>query len=137
MTTTHSVVIEKDYPYPPAKVWRALTEGPLLQQWLMKNDFQPNPGHNFQFRVDPVQGWDGVIHCKVVTVEEGKTLSYTWTTMGLDTVVTFTLTPTVSGTHLRMEHAGFPSDKDMSYKGATYGWTNFLGSLERVLNELN
>jgi uncharacterized protein YndB with AHSA1/START domain len=136
MTTTHSVVIEKDYAYPPEKVWKALSEGPLIQQWLMKNDFEPITGHAFQFRVDPVQGWNGIIDCKVVTVEPGKTLSYTWETMGLESVVTFTLTPTASGTHLRMEHAGFPSDKDAAYKGATYGWTNFLGSLDRVLSEL-
>ena len=102
----------------------------------MKNDFQPNPGHAFQFRVDPVQGWNGIIDCTVVTVEPGKILSYTWATMGLESVVTFTLTLTATGTHLRMEHAGFPSDKDMSYKGATYGWTNFLGNLGRVLLEL-
>jgi len=55
----------------------------------------------------------------------------------LESVVTFTLTPTEGGTHLRMEHTGFKSDQDAAYKGATYGWRNFLGNLERVVGEVN
>jgi uncharacterized protein YndB with AHSA1/START domain len=135
-TSTRSVVIEREFPHPPAKVWRALTEGPLLEQWLMKNDFQPVAGHSFSFRMEPMPQWDGVIGCKVLAVDPLKTISYTWGALGLESVVTFTLTPTDAGTHLQMEHSGFGSDQDAAYKGAKYGWQGFVGKLERLVAEL-
>jgi len=133
---THTVVVERELPHPPQKIWRALTESSLLQQWLMPNDFQPFAGHAFQFRMDPMPGWNGIIDCKVLSVEAPHRLSYTWSSMGLDTVVTFTLQPTSTGTHLRMEQSGFASDKDANYRGATYGWDSFLTRLESVLDSL-
>jgi len=131
--STHSVVIERDLPHPPEKIWRALTQSNLIQQWLMENDFEPTLGHKFSLRMPPVQGWNGVIDGEVLAVEPLRLLSYTWASMGLPTTVTFTLTPTPTGTHLRMEQSGFPSTDSASYKGATYGWNNFLGKLEQVV----
>jgi uncharacterized protein YndB with AHSA1/START domain len=135
MTTaaTRSVVIEKELPHPPQKIWRALTEGPLIQEWLMENDFQPAVGHAFTLRMKPMPGWNGIIECQVLAMEPCKTLSYTWGTLGLGTVVTFTLTPTDTGTHLRVEQSGFGPDREANYKGAQYGWQNFIGNLERVV----
>lgn len=130
---TRSVIIEREFPHPPEKVWRALTESSLMEQWLMKNDFQPVVDHSFTLRADPVPNWNGVIACKVVAAEPCKTLSYTWGTLGTATVVTFTLTPTDTGTHLRMEHSGFRADQEANYKGANYGWQKFLGKLEGVV----
>jgi uncharacterized protein YndB with AHSA1/START domain len=135
-TETHTVVVEREMPYPAEKVWRALTQGPLIKEWLMDNDFQPVAGHKFKFRSTPVQGWDGIIDCEVVVVEPNKKLSYTWTTMGLATVVVFTLAASNSGTKVRMEQSGFRSDRDAAFKGATYGWQKFIGNLERVVGGL-
>jgi len=126
-------VIERVFPHPPEKLWRALTESPLLAQWLMNNDFEPAVGRRFQFRADPVPNWNGVIDCEVLIVDPLKQLSYSWSSLGLDSVVLFTLTPAEGGTHLRMEHSGFRPDQEMAYKGANYGWQKFFGSLERVL----
>lgn len=138
MTTpeTRSVIVEKDLPHQPGKVWRALTESALIEQWLMKNDFQPVVERPFQLRMDPVTGWNGVIDCQVLSMDEGKSLSYTWGTLGTETVVTFTLTPTDTGTHLRVEQSGFGKDQEANYKGAFYGWQKFLGGLERVVDGL-
>ena len=135
MTTpdTRSVIVEKEFPHPPEKVWRALTESSLIEQWLMKNDFQPAAGHPFTLRADPVPNWNGVIDCQVLAVEPGRTLSYTWGTLGLGSVVTFTLTPTGSGTHVRVEQSGFRPDQEAAYKGAQWGWQKFIGGLERVV----
>jgi len=133
---TRTVVIEREFPHAPEKLWRALTEGPLITQWLMKNDFEPEVGRKFQLRSDPVPNWNGIIDCKVLVVEPQKRLSYSWGTMGLESVVLFTLTPAAGGTRLRMEHSGFPVDQDAAYKGATYGWQRFLGELEKVVAEL-
>jgi uncharacterized protein YndB with AHSA1/START domain len=139
MTTaspTHSLVLEREMPHRPEKVWRALTEGKLVDDWLMKNDFQPIVGHKFQFRSTPVPNWDGIIEGKVLAVEPNTRLAYTWASMGMESVVTWTLTPTPSGTHVRMEHSGFPSQDGPNYKGAKYGWTNFIGKLEQVVGGL-
>src|SRR3984885_9884024 len=135
-TATRTLVIEREMPHPPEKVWRALTQGPLIEEWLMKNDFQPIVGHKFNFRSTPVPNWNGVIDCEVLVVEPNSRLSYSWGTLGLGSVVTWTLTPTQGGTHVRMEQSGFGPEQDAAYKGATYGWNKFIGNLERVVAKL-
>jgi len=132
-TTTRSLVIERELPYPPEKIWRALTEGALIKEWLMDNDFQPVVSHRFQFRATPVPNWNGLIDGEVQVVEANKKLSYSWGALGLGSVVAWTLTPTKTGTLLRMEHSGFGPDQDAAYKGANYGWQKFIGNLERVV----
>jgi uncharacterized protein YndB with AHSA1/START domain len=134
--STRTVVIERVFPHPPAKLWRALTESTLLAQWLMNNDFEPVPGRKFQFRADPVPNWSGIIDCEVLIVDPLKQLSYSWGAMGLGSVVLFTLTPEDGGTHVRMEHSGFRPDQQAAYKGATYGWQKFFGNLEKVVGGL-
>ena len=135
--TTDTVVIERTFRRSPETLWRALTESRLLAEWLMKNDFEPLAGRKFQFRADPVQRWDGVIECEVLIVEPLKQLSYRWSSLGLESVVLFTLTPVEGGTHLRLQHTGFGPDQRAAYKGATYGWQKFLGNLERVVEKEN
>ncbi|MGC2371062.1 MAG: SRPBCC domain-containing protein, partial [Candidatus Sulfotelmatobacter sp.] len=103
VTETLSVVVEREIPYPPEKIWRALTQPHLIAEWLMKNDFNADVGHRFNLRGD----WGGVLDCEVLAVEPNKTLSYTWNhthddaAFNLTSVVTFTLTPKGTGTHLR------------------------------------
>jgi uncharacterized protein YndB with AHSA1/START domain len=127
-TETLSVVIEREVAAPPEKIWRALTEPHLIADWLMKNDFQPVVAHRFQLRAD----W-GAVDCVVVALEPNKTLSYTWAAYGLDSVVTWTLTPTGAGTRLRMEQSGFRPDQRQAYQGAQAGWRQFLDTLEQVV----
>jgi uncharacterized protein YndB with AHSA1/START domain len=133
MTTTRSVVIERELPHPPEKVWRALTEGPLIKEWLMDNDFQPVVGHTYNFRSTPVPNWNGIIDSEVLVVEPNKKLSYSWSSLGLESVVVWTLAATEGGTLVRMEHSGFGPNQEAAYKGASYGWTKFIGNLERVV----
>jgi uncharacterized protein YndB with AHSA1/START domain len=135
-----SVVVERVFAHPPEKVWRALTEGQLIEEWLMKNDFQPVVGHRFTLRATPTPHWSGVVECEVLVVEPARVLSYSWegsggeeAAGGLKSVVTWTLTPTDGGVHLRMEQTGFGSEESANYKGATYGWQRFVGGLERVV----
>ncbi|MEO7111884.1 MAG: SRPBCC domain-containing protein [Polyangiaceae bacterium] len=133
MTATATLVIEKELPHPPEKIWRALTQGSLVKEWLLDNDFEPVVGRKFNFRSTPMPKWDGVIACEVLIVEANKKLSYTWNALGLESVVVFTLSATSSGTLVRMEQSGFRSEKDAAYQGASYGWQKFLGGLERVV----
>ena len=119
-------------PYPPEKIWRALTQPQLIEEWLMKNDFKPVVDHRFNLRAD----W-GAVDCQVLAVEPNKTLSYTWAAYGLESVVTWTLTPTSTGTHLRMEQSGFRPDQQQAYQGAKGGWRQFFAALEQLLARTN
>src|ERR1700738_973144 len=132
-TETRSVVVEREVPFPPEKIWRALTQPHLIEEWLMKTDFKPVVDHRFNLRAD----W-GAVACQVLAVEPNKALSYTWNVTrddmaGLKSVVTWTLTPTSTGTHLRMEQSGFRPDQQQAYQGAKYGWQKFFADLEQVL----
>ncbi|WP_421935046.1 SRPBCC family protein [Phenylobacterium sp.] len=125
---TLSVTVEREVAFPPEKVWRALTQPHLIAEWLMKNDFKPVVGHSFSLSAE----W-GAVDCRVETVEANRALSYTWDGLGLESVVTWTLTPTSTGTRLRMEQVGFRPDQQMAYRGATAGWPRFFDNLEQVL----
>lgn len=125
---TRSVVVEREMPFPPDRIWRALTQPHLIEAWLMKNDFKPVLDHRFHLRAD----W-GAVDCQVLEVEPNRTLSYSWAAYGLESVVTWTLTPTGTGTHLRMEQSGFRPDQQQAYQGAKGGWPQFLAKLEQVL----
>lgn len=126
---TRTVLVERDLPFPAEKVWRALTQPHLLEAWLMKTDFAPVKDHAFQFHGD----W-GAVDCRVLEIEPQKSVSYTWAAMGLESIVTWTLTPTATGTHLRLEQTGFQPDQEQAYRGAQQGWTHrFLPKLEDVL----
>ncbi len=128
---TRAVVIERELPHPPEKIWRALTQPEPIAEWLMKNDFKPVRGHRFDLRAD----W-GTVDCEVLEVEPNKLLSYTWASYDLKSVVTWTLTATRTGTRLRMEQSGFPPDRPQYYQGAQSGWPRFLAALEQVLARL-
>jgi uncharacterized protein YndB with AHSA1/START domain len=138
-TETRSVVVEREFPFPPEKLWRALTQPHLIEEWLMKNDFKPVVGHSFNLR----GGWGGVLDCEVLAVEPDKSLAYTWNfahedaAYDLKSVVTFTLTPTGAGTHLRMEQSGFRPSQKQAYGGAMSGWREFLDKLDQVLARMD
>ena len=134
-TETRSVVVEREIGHPPEKIWRALTQPHLIEEWLMKNDFKPVIGHHFELRGE----WGGVLDCEVLAVEPHKTLSYTWNfahddaAYDLRSVVTFTLTPSRMGTHLRMEQSGFRPNQKQAYGGAKVGWQQFFAKLEQIV----
>jgi len=136
---TRSVVVEREISHPPERIWRALTQPHLIAEWLMKNDFMPVVGHRFKLRGE----WGGVLDCEVLAVEPNNTLSYTWNFMhddaayNLKSVVTFTLTPTGTGTLLRMEQVGFRPDQKQAFGGAKAGWQGFLANLEQVLTRID
>jgi uncharacterized protein YndB with AHSA1/START domain len=132
---TRSVVVEREFPFPPEKLWRALTQPHLIQEWLMKNDFKPVVGHRFNLTGE----WGGVMDCEVLEVEPNRTLSYTWNfahddpAFDMKSVVVFTLTATSAGTHLRMEQSGFRPEQKQAFGGAHAGWKQFFGKLEEVV----
>lgn len=130
-----TVTVEREFAHPPEKLWRALTQQHLIEDWLMKNNFAPVVGHRFNLHGE----WGGVLDCEVLEIEPHDTLSYSWDfahddpAYALKSVVTFTLTPTAAGTRLRMEQSGFRPDQKQAYGGAHAGWKNFLEKLDEVV----
>jgi uncharacterized protein YndB with AHSA1/START domain len=134
---TDSLSFEFDLQHLPAKVWRALTNPDLLAEWLLPVvEGKLEAGAAFMFKTQPYPGWDGTVNCKVLEIEEQKKLSYKWVVggdMGLNTVVTFTLTPTASGTRLSLVQSGFKPDQKQNFGGARYGWKLMGGKLVDLL----
>lgn len=132
MTETRTVTVEREFRFPPEKIWRALTQTHLIEDWLMKNDFSPEPGSEFTFAAD----W-GAVEGKVLEAEENRSLSYSWDTKDLRSVITWTLTPTETGTQLRMEQTGFLPEQRSYYQGAMVGWPRFFDALRDVLENMD
>jgi uncharacterized protein YndB with AHSA1/START domain len=134
---SESISFEFDLQHSPEKVWRALTDPELLAEWLLPVvDLELEPGAAFTFRTQPHPGWDGTVSCRFLEIEAQRKLSYTWVVganMELDTVVTFTLTPTVSGTRLSLVQSGFRPDQKQNFGGARYGWKMMGGKLVDLL----
>src|SRR5690348_13595416 len=122
---SEAISFEFDLHHGPEKVWRALTDPVLLAEWLLPVfDLKLEAGAAFTFKTQPYPGWDGTVDCRFVEIEAHRKLSYTWVVSGmeLDTVVTFTLTPTASGTRLSLVQSGFKPSQKQNSAGARYGW---------------
>jgi uncharacterized protein YndB with AHSA1/START domain len=133
---TDTLSFEFELNHPPEKVWRALTDPALLTEWLLPVvDLELEPGSAFMFKTDPHPGWDGTVSCRMLEIEAHRKLSYTWVVgaMELNTVVTFTLTPTPLGTLLSLEQSGFAPEQKQNFGGARYGWRMMGGKLVELL----
>lgn len=140
-TIAPSIVVEKQLPHPPEKVWRALTQPHLIEEWMAAIDFKPVVGHRFSLRIDPQPDRSFAFDCVVTEVTPNRRLSYSWDSAGdgeggLKSRVIWTLTPTPMGTHLRMEQSGFAPGQTHFYHGARMGWPQFLAMLSVVLDRL-
>jgi uncharacterized protein YndB with AHSA1/START domain len=120
---TESISFDFDLRHSPEKVWRALTDPVLLAEWLLPViGLDLKPGAAFTFKTQPHPGWDGVVNCRMLEIEAQRKLRYAWVVADLDTVVTFTLTPTPSGTRLSLVQSGFKPEQKKNFGGARYGW---------------
>ncbi|HMA92628.1 MAG TPA: SRPBCC domain-containing protein [Polyangiaceae bacterium] len=131
---TESILFEFDLKHSPKKVWRALTEPALVAEWLLPAiELKLEPGASFIFRAPPQPGWDGTVNCQVLEIEPLTKLSWKWVVGDLNTVVTFTLTPTASGTRLVLVQSGFTPSQKRNLAGARYGWKSMGGKLVELL----
>jgi uncharacterized protein YndB with AHSA1/START domain len=105
--------LEETYPFPPERVWTALTDSAAIADWLMPNNFAPKLGHRFQFHTKPQPGFDGIVNCEVIELEPPRRLAFTWAGGGIQTVARFVLEPVAGGTLLKFEHTGFRGPRAM------------------------
>jgi uncharacterized protein YndB with AHSA1/START domain len=107
--------IVRDYPYPVITVWRALTDPALVPLWTSTGrggrpeGFKPEAGTRFRLIGKPFPGWDGIVQCEVLAVDEPVLLRYDWRNKETDqpTVVSNNLAAIPGGTRLTWEHTGF------------------------------
>jgi uncharacterized protein YndB with AHSA1/START domain len=133
---TESISFEFDLEHLPEKVWRALTDPALLTDWLLPVvGLKLETGAAFTFKTQPYPGWDGTVNCRILEIEAQRKLSYAWVVgdMALNTVLTFTLTPTASGTRLSLVQSGFKPEQKKESGGARYGWNMMGGKLVELL----
>lgn len=131
-----AISLDFEYTTTVEKLWSALTDSGKLAKWVWNNDFKPVVGHRFQFRAEPVHGWDGIVEGEVLEVEEPHRLSYTWVSAGQNHTVTWTLTEVRDGTvRLHLDQTGIIGGQQ-AVEGAKYGWTNMAGgSLKKLLEQ--
>jgi uncharacterized protein YndB with AHSA1/START domain len=135
---SREIRVVKEYPYPPERIWRALTDSKELAQWLMPNDFQPKVGHKFRFDARPQRGWRGYVDCEVLELDEFRRLSYSWEGDANHpvTVVTWTLERIPNGTRLSLRHGDFRGLSgffDKFFMGS--GWNKKLSKILPALLE--
>jgi uncharacterized protein YndB with AHSA1/START domain len=136
---TDTLSFDLDLPHAPEKVWRALTEPALLERWLLPViGLELAPGAAFTLKTQAYGDWDGTVSCKMIAIEPPRRLSYAWVVgaMAIDTIVTFTLAPTASGTKLSIAQSGFEPEQKQNFAGARYGWKMMGGKLADVLASL-
>lgn len=132
-----SLSFEFDLPHAPEKVWRALTDPVLLTEWLLPViELKLEPGAAFTFKTQPQPGWDGIVNGRFLEIEAQRKLSWRWVVGDIDTVVTFTLAPTASGTRLSLVQSGFRPDQKQNLGGARHGWKMMGGKLVDLLARL-
>lgn len=131
------------FSHPVETVWEYLTKSELMEQWLMKNNFQPIVGFDFQFRTGPIPSlnFDGIFYCKVLEIIPFQKLSYSWRSgpgkgeITLDSVVVWQLQPTDKGTEVFLEHKGFAKKENLDfYNGLNQGWIEKLNNIADLLN---
>ena len=143
---TKDIVVDEVFPHPPQTIWKTLTNGELMGNWLMApTGFEPVKGKHFTFQTTPAGAWDGVIHCQVLVVVPNERLVYAWKggndeNVGygsrLDTVVTWFLSKVETGTRLRLVHSGFvmPAN-ETAFRNMSDGWSKVVPSLARIADE--
>ena len=135
---TETLSMDFDLHHAPEKVWRALTEPALLAEWLLPViGFKLEPGAEFMYKTQAYPGWDGTVTCRMLEIEPNRKLSYTWTVPFLETIATFTLTPSALGTRLSIVQSGFTPEQKRELGGARYGWKMMGGKLADLLERIS
>ena len=133
-THTETISFDFDVQHSPEKVWRALTDPALLAEWLLPViGLELEPGATFTFTAQPQPGWDGTVNCRMLEIEPPRKLSWAWVVGDIDTIVTFTLTPSATGTRLSIVQSGFKPHQKRNVAGARHGWKMMGGKLVELL----
>ena len=122
---------EVDLPAPAEEVFRHLTDPAAMIRWMGQHaTLKPVPGGAFEIDINgvPIRG-------QYLLIDPPRRVRVSWGVAGSTdmppgaTQVEFTLTPTASGTRLRLIHRGLAPGQETVH--AT-GWQHFLPRLARA-----
>ena len=143
-----AIVTEIEVNAPPARVFKALTEAKELMLWFNGDSTCPvkfwnmdaQPGGRYSYATKKgtvvVNGVDEFeCHGDILEIDPPRLLVYTWIGNWHDdkqrkTVVRWDLTPSGSGTKVKVTHSGL-AQEPASRKDYTGGWPGVLESLKR------
>jgi uncharacterized protein YndB with AHSA1/START domain len=138
-----SLALERHYPVPPEKVWRAWTDPKALSRWFgpgepdsvtrAELDVRPGGRYTVAFRTQ-----DGEEHCvsgnyEEVVVNQRLVFSWAWqSTPDRVSRVTITLRPNDGGTEMAFRHDRFVDQA--ARDGHERGWLATFEKLDHVLS---
>ncbi|HEY1871712.1 MAG TPA: SRPBCC domain-containing protein [Chitinophagaceae bacterium] len=140
---TKSIQHQFFFPHTPGVVWEYLTRSELIEQWLMKNDFEPIVGYDFKFNSRPVPqlDFDGIVYCKVLEIVPQKKLTYSWkcgpgnNQITVDSIVEWTLHEKDNGTELQLDHTGFHETNMSMFLAVDEGWLKNMKKIGELINK--
>jgi uncharacterized protein YndB with AHSA1/START domain len=111
---------------PRNQIWEAITDSECMEKWLMPNNFVPEPGREFEFRCRPLPGFDGIIRCQVLEIVPLESMTISWQSGKLVSIVSFNLYEHKSGTMLNFEHKGFRLKNFIARLFLGSGWKKII-----------
>ncbi|WP_394554932.1 SRPBCC domain-containing protein [Agromyces sp. MMS24-JH15] len=133
MTTTDAAIeLDEFLAHPVDAVWRAITTPETVAKWWSAGDLRPVVGHEFTMEMGP---W-GTQRCRVLEIEEGRMIRYSFAEGVLDSTLTFRLEPEGTGTRLFFTHAGLDLDSPLgrqAYEGMGRGWPGVLARIPAAI----
>jgi len=120
------------------KVWKAVTTSEALASWLMPNNFQLEMGYEFTFQSVPKNGWDGIVHCKVMEITPPTRLGFTWCGNNMEQYVSFELVKlTEPRTEFTLVHSGWSEENKMLRDIMYDGWGYLTEDLGKKVSGTN
>lgn len=131
VVTKPQIHIKRVYKHDIHKIWKALTTPEALAEWLMQTiGFKLETGHKFQFKDKPQGGWDGIVNCEILAINQPNSITYSWQASGMKnpTIVNWTLKQVADNeTLLTLSHAGFEGFSGwFTRQVLTFGWKGML-----------
>lgn len=143
-----TIACEIDIAAPPERVFKSIVDpeevrrrAPILSAYEM----EPKIGGKWHLEVrrsQPMYGVDVVVHDgEILEYDPPHLLVYTWrANFHKDpkhtSVVRWELTPTKSGTHVKVTHSGLASEPEAA-KAYSGGWPGVLDELKQYVEQLN
>ncbi len=140
-----AVVSEIEIAAPPARVFQALIEREQAMQWGAGEAFEvtqwemdARPGGKWRFVSKPRSGagagQDFDHHGEIIEIDPPRRLEYSWFANwhpdpSHRTVVRWDLTPTKTGTHLKLTHSGL-APLPGAAQGYSQGWPGLLQQIK-------
>jgi uncharacterized protein YndB with AHSA1/START domain len=119
--TLQTVSVEQIIKASPARVWERISTPDGIARWWRPGNIAPVMGHEFTMDMEK---W-GIVPCRVIAVEEGRKLAYSFGDFELH----WEIIPGGAETILKLEHRGFDLDNPkhrFAFENMGPGWRDVV-----------